>query len=112
MHEFSLCQNIANIVTTHAQKENKSVKKIILKVGDLAGVDIESLCFWFPVAIKDTDIKDTKLELVHEKGYAKCQDCSQEFNLTQLYQACPNCESFHKEILKGQELLVQSIIYK
>ena len=111
MHEFSLCQNIAKIVSTNSKKENKTVKKVVLKVGDLAGVDAESLCFWFPVAIKNTDIKNTKLELVHEKGHAKCLDCSHEFKLTQLYQACSKCGSFNKDIIKGQELLVQSIIY-
>lgn len=112
MHEFSLCQNIANIVIDNAQKENRLVKEIVLKIGELAGVDVESLSFWFPVAVKDTDIKDAKLRLEYQKGEAQCNNCSEIYGLSQLYQSCPKCESYDKKILKGQELLVESIIYK
>ena len=112
MHEFSLCQNIVSIVTTNAKNNLPKIKKIVIKVGDLASVDLESLCFWFPIATKNTLINNAILSVKHEQGKALCNQCDNKYSLNQLYQACPNCGSYDKQITAGQEFLVESIIYK
>jgi hydrogenase nickel incorporation protein HypA/HybF len=112
MHEFSLCQNIVSIVSNKAGDNDINVKDIVIKVGDIASVDLDSLCFWFPVAIKDTNLRDAKLQVIHQNAVAKCNICHEEFAVKQLYEACPKCDSYDKKILSGQELTVESIIYK
>lgn len=111
MHEFSLCQSVISIAKKAANDNSKEVSKIIVKVGKLAGVDTESFEFWFPVAAKDSSLEQAKLELIIEDAIAKCNSCNQEFTITKLYEPCPNCGSFEKNILKGKDMLVESIIF-
>ncbi len=112
MHEFSLCQNIVSIVSNKAGDNDINVKDIVIKVGDIAGVDLDSLCFWFPVVIKDTNLRDAELKVIHQHALAKCNMCNKDFAIKQLYESCPECHSYDKQVISGQELTVESIIYK
>lgn len=111
MHEFSLCQSVINIAEKTPKDSSKQIAKVIVKIGTLAGVDVESFEFWFPVAAKDSVLKQAKLEIIHEQAIAKCKACEHEFELTKLYEQCPNCGSFEKDILKGKDMLVESIVF-
>jgi len=111
MHEFSLCQSVISIAKKAAIDNSKEVSKVVVKIGNLAGVDIESLEFWFPVAAKESILEQAKLEIIHEQAIAKCKTCEHEFELTKLYEQCPNCGSFEKDILKGKDMLVESIVF-
>ncbi|MGX9894205.1 hydrogenase/urease maturation nickel metallochaperone HypA [Francisella orientalis] len=42
---------------------------------------------------------------------AKCKACEHEFELTRLYEQCPHCGNFEKDILKGKDMLVESIVF-
>lgn len=77
----------------------------------MSGVDIESFEFWFPVAAKESILEQAKLEIIHEQAIAKCRACKHEFELTKLYEQCPNCNSFKKDILKGKDMFVESIVF-
>ncbi|MBK2296692.1 hydrogenase maturation nickel metallochaperone HypA [Francisella philomiragia] len=111
MHEFSLCQSVINIAKKAAENNSKKVSKVVVKIGNLAGVDVESFEFWFPVAANDSVLEQAKLEIIHEQAIAKCKACEHEFELTRLYEQCPNCGSFEKDILKGKDMLVESIVF-
>lgn len=57
MHEMSIADSILNAVRTEAEKHpGARVKKVGLRLGELAGVDRESLSFCFEVLAKDTDL--------------------------------------------------------
>lgn len=111
MHEFSLCQSVINIAKKAAENNSKKVSKVVVKIGNLAGVDVESFEFWFPVAAKDSVLEQAKLEIIHEQAIAKCKACEHEFELTRLYEQCPICGSFEKDILKGKDMFVESIVF-
>ncbi|AIT10303.1 hydrogenase nickel incorporation protein HypA [Candidatus Francisella endociliophora] len=111
MHEFSLCQSVISIAKKASKDNSKEVSKIIVKVGNLAGVDTESFEFWFPVAAKDSVLEQAKLEIIYEQAVAKCKACEHEFELTKLYEQCPSCGSFEKDLLKGKDMLVESIVF-
>ncbi|ASG67014.1 putative hydrogenase nickel incorporation protein HypA 2 [Francisella halioticida] len=110
MHEFSLCQSVISIAEKIPKDSSKQIAKVIVKIGTLAGVDIESFEFWFPVATKESILEQAKLEIIHEQAIAKCKVCEYEFELTKLYEQCPSCGSFEKDILKGKNMLVESIV--
>lgn len=111
MHEFSLCQSVINIAKKAAENNSKKVSRVVVKIGNLAGVDVESFEFWFQVAAKDSVLEQARLEIIHEQAIAKCKACEREFELTRLYEQCPNCGSFEKDILKGKDMLVESIVF-
>ncbi|WP_440615474.1 hydrogenase maturation nickel metallochaperone HypA [Cysteiniphilum sp. 6C5] len=112
MHEFSLCQSVINIVLDKAKSmgyASQAVRRIELRVGLLAGVDVESMRFWFPVAAKDTPLAQSILNITVQPALAHCVTCAHEYQLSKFYDACPKCQSHDKEILTGQDMLVEKI---
>lgn len=110
MHELSVALGIVKIAEAETAKANaKVVESIELEIGTLAGIEFESLDFVWPSAVKDTVLEHAvrKLNIIH--GEAKCSDCDTVFELDNIYDACPNCKSYLKGIIKGKELLVKSL---
>ena len=110
MHELSIAMGIVDI----AEKETAKVKAtkvdlIELEIGTLAGIELDSLDFVWSSAVKDTVLENAikKINVIH--GEAKCSDCETIFKLDNIYDACPNCNSYLKGIMKGKELLVKSL---
>lgn len=109
MHELSVAQNIVEIVTEEANKKNAlQVTKVILEVGELSGVEIDALNFAWDSAIQDTLLDHSQLKINMVKGKALCDTCQHEFTMTDLYDLCPNCQSFHREVLEGKELKIKA----
>lgn len=110
MHEFSLAQNIVEIVDK-AIKEEQSVRvcELVLEIGTISGIEISALetalkCLQPSSILKDANIK---LEVVQAK--ARCRQCDHPFIPEELLSPCPKCQNFGFEILAGKELLVKSI---
>ncbi len=110
MHELSIALGIVKIAENETKKANANkVELIELEIGTLAGIEFESLDFVWNVAVKNTVLEHAvkKMNIIH--GEAKCSDCDTVFTLDTIYDACPNCKSYLKGILKGKELLVKSL---
>lgn len=110
MHELSIAISIVDIAEKETAKVNaKKVDVIELEIGTLAGIEIDSLDFVWSSAVKDTVLENAikKINIIH--GAAKCSDCETIFKLDNIYEACPNCMSYLKDIIKGKELLVKSL---
>lgn len=109
MHEFSLCESIIQQVARSNHNQLMNIADITLEVGSLAGVDLESLCFWFPVVANKLAGKNLKLIVNQINGRAQCNQCSHEYELHHLYDPCPQCSVFgNYQILQGRELLIKS----
>ncbi len=110
MHELSIAMGIVEIAENETKKANaKSVSLIELEIGTLSGIEISSLEFVWPMAVKDSVLEkaERKIEIITAK--AVCVDCDQEFELEQHYDVCPNCGSYFKSILKGREMRVKAL---
>lgn len=109
MHEFSLCQSISRIIDEAIVDRDVKVRKVVLAIGDLAGVDVDSLLFWFPVACKDKIYADVLVEVAPVQADMRCLNCHQVSELKTLYDACPHCQSYEREIISGREMYVKNI---
>jgi hydrogenase nickel incorporation protein HypA/HybF len=110
MHEFSLATNIVEIVTDSVKNAKKSkVLKIVLEIGELAGIEEEALYTALESLATDTIIADAKIATKNTKGVAMCNECKTEFNLSDIFTLCPNCNGYNKEIVSGKEFNVLSI---
>ena len=110
MHELSIAMGIVDIAQKEIDKVNANkVDLIVLEIGTLAGIEMDALDFVWPSAVKDTVLEHAtkKINIIH--GEAKCSDCDTIFKLDNIYDACPNCNSYLKGIIKGKELLVKSL---
>lgn len=110
MHELSVALGIVKIAEDETKKAKaKSVEMIELEIGTLAGIAFDSLDFVWPSAVKNTVLENAIKKINIIEGEAKCGDCDTVFKLKNIYDPCPNCNSYLKGIIKGKELLVKSL---
>jgi len=110
MHELSIALGIVKIAEKETAKAKaKKVTLIELEIGTLAGIEFDSLEFAWPLAVKNTVLEEAekKINIVEAKG--KCLDCEITFDLKNIYDPCPNCNSFLKGLIQGKELSVKSL---
>ena len=110
MHELSIALGIVKIAEDETSKAKASkVTKIELEIGVLSGIEIDSLNFIWEFAVKDSILELAEKEISIIPGKGKCVDCDTEFDMENIYDCCPNCNSYFKEILKGKELRVKAL---
>jgi len=110
MHELSIAMGIVRIAKNETEKANaKAVNHIELEIGTLAGVEFEALDFVWPSAVKDTVLEHAEKKVTIVNAEARCDECQTHFKLDTIYEACPNCNSYLKTIIKGKELIVKSL---
>lgn len=109
MHEFSLCEGIIKQVVRANHEQTDNLATVTIEVGKLAGVDIESLSFWFPVVAGKLNCPELQLQINEVDGRARCNSCNHDFILQNLYDPCPSCGTFGDyQIMQGREMLIKS----
>lgn len=106
MHELSIALEILDIVEREAVKHGAAVvRQVNLRIGDLSGVETESLAFSFE-AVKGEKVMTRDAVLSIERLPVKiwCSSCEQEFDKAGHLVVCPQCESFDTQLLQGEEM--------
>ncbi|MCP4934254.1 MAG: hydrogenase maturation nickel metallochaperone HypA [bacterium] len=107
---MSICEGIVQVLEEQACAQNyKSVGKVWLEIGPLAGVELESLRFCFEAVAKGTLAEDAKLEIVETKGLAWCMKCSNTVEVARRFDACPTCGSFQLQVTGGDEMRIKEL---
>jgi hydrogenase nickel incorporation protein HypA/HybF len=110
MHEFSLAQNIIEIVTETLKNAAKNkVTKIILEIGEISGVEENALITALESLKQGTVVSEAFIEIQNINGIALCLECKTNFEIHDLYSLCPHCNSYEKKIISGKEFNVKSI---
>ncbi len=110
MHELSIAMGIVKIAEDEKAKvKENTITKIELEIGELAGIEIDSLNFVWESAVKGTALENSKKEITIIPGKAICADCNTEFFLENIYDSCPKCNSNFKGIIQGKELRVKAL---
>jgi hydrogenase nickel incorporation protein HypA/HybF len=111
MHEVSLAQSILSIAENAAPKKNGIlVTSVGLQIGELSGVEIESLRFALSVIKENTILQNADLDIEVVKGEAECTQCKNVFPMSYFGYCCPQCGSYFVKILKGREMRVLNIV--
>jgi len=110
MHEMSLAKSVLQIIEDTARAEGCArVKMVRLEIGQLAGVEAESLRFCFDVVTRDSIAQDAQLEIIETAGLGKCTQCSCETPIATLYEACPQCGSYGLSVIDGDAMRVKEL---
>ena len=110
MHELAIAQEILAIVEHTRQREGaRQVLSIELEIGQLSTVEPEALRFAMEALLPESICPEARVRYTFVEGRARCRQCSEEFALDFLYDGCPACASFDKDILAGKEMRVLSI---
>ncbi len=112
MHELSIAKGIVDIAEKEAKKQNiDSFTLIELEIGTLSGVEIDSLNFAWPMAVENSVLQNAQKKINIIEAKAKCAECGYIFNVKNLYDECPKCGSYFKDVYQGKELRVKSLEY-
>jgi hydrogenase nickel incorporation protein HypA/HybF len=102
---------VVNIAEKTCKERNAAKVDVIeLEIGELAGVEKSALDFAWPVAVKDTRLEHAEKVIDWVKGKAHCLECNTDFDIHSLYDSCPNCKGYFKDIQSGRELKVKSLV--
>lgn len=110
MHELSVAMGIVRIAEEEtARARARHVELIEIEIGDLAGVELESLEYVWGAAVKGTVLEKATRKVLRVPGKGKCLDCGHEYPVLRHYDPCPECQSFLKHIISGKELRVKAL---
>ena len=105
MHELSIISSVLDQVEQlQKQHEGKRFSKVGLRVGELAGVDVDCLRFGFEAVVKDTQWEQLMLEIEQIPRRQRCPKCSEEFRAENWDTICPKCGEINTDIIAGEEL--------
>jgi hydrogenase nickel incorporation protein HypA/HybF len=111
MHEVSVMHNLLDIVEKTAAREGaEKVDVIHLRIGEMAGINYDSLEFAFEILSKGTRAEGARLEYVRVDLMGKCAECSHEFSPEELVFRCSECGSGRVDIIAGREMEVDYIL--
>ncbi|MBT8177720.1 MAG: hydrogenase maturation nickel metallochaperone HypA [Eudoraea sp.] len=110
MHEMSIAISIVKIAEEEAKKAKvRHFAAIDLEIGTLAGIEFDALDFVWEAAVQQTVLEKAEKRIIKIPAKARCADCDQAYSLSFVYDACPSCGSYNKNILQGKELRVKSL---
>jgi hydrogenase nickel incorporation protein HypA/HybF len=105
MHELGIAASILESVQSAAQRHPGSrITKVGVKIGELAGVDVDALQFGFECLVKDTNWEPLLLEVESIPRIQRCPKCGNEFRMTDYDPQCLKCGEFATECISGEEL--------
>ncbi len=111
MHELSIVMSIVDLATKQAAKHHASaIEEIELDIGCISGIEMDSFEFAWKQGIKRTILENATKKVNRIEGKAKCSDCDTYFDMLQLYDSCPNCNSHLAVIISGKELKLKSLV--
>jgi hydrogenase nickel incorporation protein HypA/HybF len=104
MHEMSIAASMLEAVQAESERHKAHVGAVGLKIGQLSGVDTESLRFCFEALVQDTDLAPLSLEIEQLPWRNRCRQCAQDFAVEEYRTECPKCGSPETELASGKEL--------
>lgn len=105
MHELGIAASILDSVQSAARRNPRSrITKVGVKIGELAGVDVDALQFGFECIVKDTEWEPLVLEVEFLPRTQRCPKCGHEFRMSDYDPQCPQCGEFATQCISGEEL--------
>jgi hydrogenase nickel incorporation protein HypA/HybF len=105
MHELGIASSILDCVQAEARRHpGVRISKVGVKIGELAGVDVDSLQFGFECIVKDTVWDGLVLEVEAIPRVQRCPKCQHEFRMADFDPECPKCGEFATQCISGEEL--------
>lgn len=106
MHEVGIIESALALVERHAAEHHaRRIERIVLRVGLLAGVEIESLRFAFAAVAPQTIAAGAILEIEKVPAEIHCRDCGRDFSAAGSFIfSCPHCAALCSDVRHGREM--------
>ena len=105
MHELGIANSVVEAVRNEAlRRPGARVRKVGMRLGELAGVDRDALTFCFDSLVHDTELAGVVLEIEPRPRRHRCRVCAESFFVMDYQTACPRCRCRDTECISGEEL--------
>jgi hydrogenase nickel insertion protein HypA len=120
MHEYSIAQQIADVVfRTAREKDAQVVERVVVVIGELALLNEEQVRFWVEEIFSRHDqTRGAILDIQLRPALARCSDCGfqgpppkpgPEAHFLTPTLSCPQCGQQGLSIVEGRECLIQRV---
>jgi len=105
VHELGIAQSVLDAVTVELDSRPGSIlKKVGMRIGELAAVDSESLRFSWECLTRETPFEGVALEIECRAWQRRCPRCGLVFAVSDFQTMCPQCGTEETENEGGDEL--------
>ncbi|MCK4272283.1 hydrogenase maturation nickel metallochaperone HypA [bacterium] len=123
MHEFSIAQQITQVVfRTARENEAKLIERVVVVIGELTLLNEEQVRFWVEEVFSHKDIsRGATLEIINRPALVRCSKCGfqgapscpgPEAHVLLPTLVCPHCGQPGMDIKEGRECLIQRITFQ
>lgn len=106
MHELAIAEGILEALKEQIKGRIISIK---LRIGQMSGIVPSALEFSFQIASKGTTAEGATLYIEHVPITARCDDCSDTFQIKNYCFECSICGGSNFKIITGRELLIDEV---
>nr|WP_028007245.1 hydrogenase maturation nickel metallochaperone HypA [Solimonas flava] len=111
MHEVSLAGGVIRLVEDALAREPRvRVKRVVLAVGALAGVEVRALRFALDALAPGSVLAGAAIEIDEVAGRAWCLNCAANVAIHSRLDDCPQCGGRWLQPNGGTELSVRELI--
>ena len=105
---MSIAEGILDIALDYArQNDAKEVHEVGLVLGEMAGVELDSLRFSWDIITKGTSAEGAALKVRQTPLVGRCVKCGKEFPIRGYNFWCPECENGVLKTISGREMQVE-----
>jgi hydrogenase nickel incorporation protein HypA/HybF len=108
MHEFALAQDIVATIARQVADDLEKITAVNIEVGAYSGVVADSLAFGITIIFTEKNLPDVKVNIEKVPTIARC-GCGREYELNEIFETCPQCASFEREIISGMDIVINSV---
>jgi hydrogenase nickel incorporation protein HypA/HybF len=102
---MSIAASVLDAVRTEAAlRPGARVTRAGLRIGELSGVEPESLRFCLNVLVSGSDLSPLAFEFEISPWMRRCRRCGAEFRVREWRPDCPECASSDTEAAGGDEM--------
>ena len=110
MHEYHIVEGIVKQILEKAKNSGaKKITGVTLVMGELSGLQEESIRVYFDNLAKENILEGAKLTVKTAKSKLKCQDCGTIFEHEKSNFNCPKCSGPGILTASGKEFYIDNI---
>lgn len=107
MHELAIASEVVRIALERS--EEARVLRVVLEIGQLAGVEPAAIRFCFESVAAGTRAEGAQLDITEIPGSGSCRNCGRAVVLQQRHDPCAACASHDLDLRHGRELSVKEL---
>ncbi len=110
MHEYHIVESIVKEALKKAESfKAKKITSVTLVMGELSGLQEESVRMYFNNLAKENLLEGAKLIIKPSKSKLKCKDCGNLFEHEKSNFNCPKCCGLGILVNSGKEFYIDNI---